>query len=438
MSGEISSFLNDTPMGATINIEGHASSQGLETKEPYNAALAVRRMEVMRQALVEVGGAGLNITTQGYVTLWARGDGASPRQPLWGTFPFGGPESADYVRGEYQTVIASYAIPARMETREVEVFRETELDVSIVPNPPGPPAKAPDRPNFIRRLGFRLRLERNFPVLFEINGEVDFQTALEDTASLIRTEPDHTLPGSTGEDFRTQDCNDPANPGDGIVDFRLTIHYDTATKRLTQELQLGSGDTDMNGLLCVDTGTPEVIGHVVGSLLTFAPLLAGSIDSAVSAQGEAKATEMAIAMAQITTAVGLAVTGAFKMRKIILYGVTLSAMEDVGDGVDFEQAAILFDYAVDFELDVDLAILRLRSTPDRPLRVRYRAIGFKAAFDGGNTITPVFDTSKGYEFDAAGYCGQPELPETDQFGCPGTAGALIRPGRAVRGGACQL
>ena len=153
-------------------------------------------------------------------------------------------------------------------------------------------------------------------------------------------------------------------------------------------MALGAGPSDRDGLLHLDQTSPEQLGNVVGALLAFSPLLADSIDAAVTAEGDDAIVPMVVSAVEAGIAITMGLTGAFKTKKIILFGGQLNAVQTIGDQVSFDEAAILFDFAVDFEIDIDVGI-RIRSTPGRNLRIRYRALGLKAKFDNGVEFSPV-------------------------------------------------
>jgi hypothetical protein len=45
----------------------------------------------------------------------------------------------------------------------------------------------------------------------------------------------------------------------------------------------------------------------------------------------------------------------------------------------FDEAALLLDYGVEFVVDISVGGLQIKSKPQTPLRVRYRALGSRAS-----------------------------------------------------------
>ena len=77
-------------------------------------------------------------------------------------------------------------------------------------------------------------------MLGEINGELDFRTADEQAKGFIKSGDTRNDDGSdTGSGVKT--APGASQSGDqGILDFKLNMSYDTATRKLTQLLALGS------------------------------------------------------------------------------------------------------------------------------------------------------------------------------------------------------
>ncbi len=391
--------------GANIDITGRASYEADDTQEDYNQGLSLRRAQVLETVLERLGtdlSVPVNVvnrTGTGFI------DGRNAYQAAQNG-------NGTYDAPKFRNSSATYTPPPPIiPTRQVSVRRPPPHTEPIkTPTERGPAPNAPERPPVFRSIKIRARLERNRLVLAEVAGELDFVTQVEASAQTIRDGSGHSDATNLTIASQPNATADPnANPGDGIVDYRLTMSYDSATKKLRQELVFGAGETDRDGLLHVfnsSEGASSVIGDISGALLIFAPLLAGSVDSAVTAEGDEATVAIAIAAAEIGLATTLGLTGVIGMKRIIWFGAALSATESIqGDpyylldieGADLDEVSALFDYGVDFAIAFSVGPVNINSSLDTPLRVRYRALGFKLNFQNGVHYSPVFDTSKGYE-----------------------------------------
>jgi hypothetical protein len=392
--------------GANIDLVGRASYEADDTAADYNQSLSERRARVLSEVLNALGtelGVPVNIVNR-------TGTGFTDARAAQLAAAAGGPA---YNPREFRDTSVTYTPIVITPTRQVSVRRPSPNTEPIkTPTERGPAPNAPESPPVLRSLRIRARLERNRLVLAEVAGQLDFVTQVEASAQTIRDGSGHNESTNltvTAQQNATADPN--ANPGDGIVDFRLTMSYDSATRKLHQELVFGAGETDRDGLIQVfnsGAGASSVIGDITGALLIFAPLLAASVDSAVTAEGDEATVEIAIAATEIALATTLGLTGVIGMRRITWFGAALSATESIqGDpyylvdveGAGLEEVSAMFDYGVDFAVAFSVGPININSSLDTPLRVRYRALGFKLNFQKGVHYTPVFDTSKGYEID---------------------------------------
>jgi hypothetical protein len=279
----------------------------------------------------------------------------------------------------------------------------------VVEHPPE--ASEPERPSIFRRIGFRTRFERNDPVLLEISGQFDFRTQSEEAAGFIQTNDSRNNGTSSIGNAVTTPPTANQTGEQGVLDYRLTISYDTATRRLTELLALGFDQQNRDGWVNIAPFNPGALANTVGSLLVFAPLLNAGIDSAVDAEGNEAIRNAVIAGAEVAIATTLGLTGALQFKKFTLFGIELSATELLPDDETNEQTkfgnlAAMFDYAVDFVVSINLGILTIESSRDqnnvpRPTRVRYRGLGFRLDFIDPDTYQPVFDTSRGFELGMA-------------------------------------
>jgi hypothetical protein len=295
-------------------------------------------------------------------------------------------------------------------TARAELVEKPRTPVREPPVEHPPEAAEPERPPIFRRIGLRTRFERNDPVLLEISGQFDFRTQSEEAAGFIQTGDARNNGSSTiGDAVKTPPA---ANQGgeQGVLDYRLTISYDTPTRRLTETLALGFDQQSREGWVNIESFDPGALANTLGSLLVFAPLLNAGIDSAVDAQGDEATRNAVIAGAEVVIATTLGLTGMIQFRKFTLFGIELSATELLADDESGEQAHLgnmsaMFDYAIDFLVDIDVAILTIESARDqnvpRPTRVRYRGLGFRLEFTDPDTYQPVFDPSRGFELGLA-------------------------------------
>ena len=262
-----------------------------------------------------------------------------------------------------------------------------------------PPPAPPDaqKPDVFRRIGGRVRIERNNFVLFEIDGELDFETALETSLRKSQTEINDQAP-PPGSFLG----NNP-NGEDGVVDFTLTVAYDTATSYLSESLSLHSGAGDQDGLVQIKNTNKNDAAYpwrnALGAMMVLSPILAKGLGESDLATGGGWG-KLAVTWGAPALIGGL---GFMMSDKITLYGGELRMRQYAPskNDVRFSDAAILFDYGVDFQLNCFDVI---KTT--KPLRVRYKSVGFGLSVPFNNVdntyeYQPIFDPSKGYEIDLA-------------------------------------
>jgi large repetitive protein len=300
--------------------------------------------------------------------------------------------------------------PAATETLTVaRAARPAGPGTEVVQKPVDPPKPLPQKPpGVFRRVGVRVKVIRNEPVLIELSGELDFETDLEKSLRNPAGQPALPAGGSLGLKQQTAAVAPVSNPNpkDGVVDFRITVVHDPATHAWTEVLAIGAHPDDVNGLLQMTNphagapgGAETALKDLLGSVMIFAPI----IGEAVGATDPNSAGSYAVLGGAIVGAGAIGAAGFVKTEKATLYGGELRFREFVPPGENparFADAGVLFDYGVEF--GVEISALGIKTT--KPLKVRYRAIGFNLNFTGpgggpGQGYQPIFDTSKGFELD---------------------------------------
>ncbi len=399
----------------SLTIEGNASYDGV-WQESYNQGLSDRRVTALITAMQNIAVANsLNISFAsqvGHATKRARAD--LPTEPNrgtldgCGTFPHGGSASSDYDPACYRNAMVSFSGGANASV-SVTVSRPAPTTTEIrTPFERGPQPTQPAKPPIFKSIGARVRLERNLLVLAELHGQFDLRTASENAAGLIQaadaggtTGANNTIANNIeAQAGASEDGN--VTPQDGILDYKLQMSYDSAIKRITYTLALGFDQDQDDGFVHLKAFDPVILSNTFGSLLTFAPLIASSLATAVDAQGGDAVVPYTLAAAEVGVGIALGATGVFETERITLYGAELNINQVLVEhydvlGAPLAEMSMLFDYAIDFKIDLDLGVLKIQSTDDAPLRVRYNALGFKLDFLNDKYI-PTFDTSKGYEF----------------------------------------
>ena len=266
--------------------------------------------------------------------------------------------------------------------------------------PTPPPSPLPNKPpGVFRRVGIRVKVLRNQPVLLQLSGQLDFETDAE--AKLRNPSGSAPITGQGSLGLKQQAAavaGANPNPKDGVTDFTITVVHDPATHTWTETLQVGAHPDDVDGLLqLTNPHTAQLtvdnrLKDMLGSVMILAPI----IGVAVGATDPNTAGSYAVLGGTLVGAAAIGAAGFLRTEKMTLYGGEMHFREVIppSDPAQLTDWGVLFDYGVEFGVDIDA--LGIKTT--KPLKVRYRALGFNLNFAGGG-YQPIFDTSKGYELD---------------------------------------
>lgn len=362
-----------------VSVDGHASFE-FDTQAESDQALSQRRVDV---AVAAVGIFG-NVT----------------HQQAHGHTEAANAHRVNQAVDRVAVFTVTTSQPATTASLSVSRGQRPAQGTPVERKPTPPPAPVPNKPpGVFRRIGIRVKVIRNEPVLVELTGQLDFETGLE--ASLRNPAGATPLPPGGSLELTQQPAAvaDPnSNPKDGVVDFRLTVVHDSATHSWTETLAIGAHPDDVDGLLQLTNPhsgplTPaNRLKDMLGSVLILAPI----IGTAAGAADPKSAGSYAVLGGVIVGAAALGAAGFIQTEKITLYGGELRLRQYIppNDPAVFTDAGVVFDYAVEFAVKVS----ELDINTTKPLKVRYRALGFNLNFPNGQ-YQPIFDTSKGYELD---------------------------------------
>jgi hypothetical protein len=411
-----------------FTVDGHASLEPLNGWTPsqrssHNQALSERRKRMIEDEIQRIVGAG-RVTLRGRAYGQDRAERGLPPDSRVRQDELSQTRPRMYEARD-RVVEITVTAPGRAELSITAPLRRPETRPETRPTAPPRPLPTPppnQAPSWFRRLSFRVRIERNTFVLGEISGSLDFETELEGRLRNPRSEQALLNQGQLG--LRRPGAS--PGPDDGVIDFRLTIVHDPATHQWAETLALGADPDDPDGLLEMTGDGNDTGKNIFGALLLFLPL----INEAAAQVRPEQVGDWVLLAGTIAApiAIGsLELDGQkiFKTRKVTLYGGELRARQYIPpdqvastDGFRWTDFGIIFDYGVAF--DINFPALQIRTT--RPLKVRYRAIGFNLHFGNASagtpvTYQPIFDTSRGYDLD---------LSDPGLFNLPAPLGNILR------------
>jgi len=407
----------DLPIGATITIVGDASYEGDPNKLGYNTSLAWRRAQAVRTAISgQFPGKNFNFVTQPVL--------ADPQHPTaveqstWAT-QVGWISHAYPNDHTHWAATVTFAGATSASTGSVTVRRPvpTSTPTTELRRPPDPPLpETSPPPDWFRSVKAKMRVVDSQIIAVQLDLEVDFQTFTEDR---LQGQMGNAPGGATIPRGRTLNHGTPVgpdNPADGITLFRVLVQTDPATGRVDTLLMAGADPADTDGLLHfgwipqVDSMPPSKdLGLTfLGSYLSFWPLLAAA--PPVDAVRDAAEGRDGAVVEAVLAGAALAVPGVvaalpwFAIERVILYGAEYFHTQVDG--------GFTGTFLIDVEMDWSVNLLEIVKIPrDKPLKVRYKAIGLRLTNrdpSPGNPapdrwdLLPVFDASRGYTIDIAG------------------------------------
>lgn len=382
----------------TLTITGTASYEDDVSKGKYNYLLSRRRADALRQILqaeainadaskripgftlnVEPADIGAAAAPAPWVTDWKTHTG--PRN-VWWKAEIGG--------------FGPIAVPGTITDGEATRPDAPPLPPAIIPTRDEPPTTPPP-PDWFRSIALKVRIVRDQFVAVELSGSIDFETAAEGRLRNSGV--------AQGEIPQFQGLGSQ-NPADGIVDYKILYQTDPASQTDQVKLYLGADPNDRDGL--VMTGqlagqalkAPSTGRNVLGMTALFTPLIA---ETAPANPADGSVTEIVLTTAALGLPITLAELGWLNVERVVLYGGELNVTTRAGQWV----TTLLFDVETAISANIEIGGFRILEIPrEKPLAVRYKAIGLKMGYPPGSAdrfeLRPMFDSSKGYSIDLSG------------------------------------
>lgn len=399
-----------------VRVDAYASFEA-GANQAHNAALSQRRAHALTDLLVAAV-PGLSAADVD-VAAWgedghATDEGAGPDPRLVrGQTPdnqsalSASHHPASYEPAAFRTAVASFIGPTTGTSVLTGVLQRDEAEQPDRAPAPAPPAS--QQPDWLRSIGATIRWEREFiPIAGELRMTVDFQTAHEEGLEQFRNDVEDVRPGlEAPNEGRLPTAGSTPNPDDGVVEFRVAITYDPSTGTFSEVLVARAGEGDRDGLwswgeipAADATGEPDTDPwrDLLGLYFTLAPLTAATAAD-TAAGGEVVPLVVSLVTPVVVTGLGVA-----HVMRITHHGIELATSHND----DEFHAALLFDIETALWLNLKLgdgddAFEIVTTRPDKPIKVRYKAVGFQLDVqpDQPTRFLPVFDSSRGYTIDLA-------------------------------------
>ncbi len=382
----------------TLTMKGTASFEGDVTKSKYNYLLARRRARALQQIFIsEATNADPNLKFPSFTLSLDPPDiGASDPSPSW-TSDW---QTHTSPRNQWWKAIVEgfgpIALPGTITDGDVT------RPATVPPPPPVIPTRdpapgTPPPPDWFRSASLKVRIIRDQFVAVELSGSIDFETATEQR---LRSG------GVAQGDVPKFQGLGSQNPADGIVNYQILYQRDPASQTDEVKLYLGSDPNDRDGL--VMTGQllgqplkpPSTGRNVLGMTTVFTPLLAAT---APANPADGDVTALVLTGAALALPITLAELGWLNVERVVLFGGELDVTARAGQWV----STLLFDVETAISANIAIGGFTILEIPrEKPLAVRYKAIGLKMGYPPGSAnrfqLRPMFDSSKGYSIDLSG------------------------------------
>ncbi len=384
---------------SVLKIRGEASYEGIDTAttRQYNFLLARRRAITVRERISDAFGT-KNFDLEDLVPKEPSPTAAAVN--AWvtssGWLSHGAPGDRDWWKARVE-------LPPGLSTADEEA--EATLTRPSAPQQPSqpkvvdPPVPSPKAPDWFRSVKLKVRIVRSQLIAGELECEIDVQTASEEKLSSSGQLAGHPPPDA--HTLQNGAPVGPDNPADGITKLRLLCQSDPGTGRVTTLISVGADPADKDGLVYWGwiPGEPVPASKnfgvtLLGSYLSFWPLLVNAADG-----GKGAVADAALGVAALAVPGVIAALPWFQVERVIVFGAEYLERDR---GEEFE-GNLLFDIGIDWSVNIlDLVIIEQA----HPLSVRYKAIGlrFGNRADEGTpqfVLKPVFDSSRGYTIDVA-------------------------------------